>query len=134
MRMAANREGEIVDRVRTLATRRQALGLGSDSAENLWNEYSVFLARDQTFGKSYLEDELRLMCDKVLDDLPDFERQLLVRTTDEYRELWREDAPEPDDADARRWFIGDMLRSLASEAIDYGQDLLDGTDDVEDEA
>ncbi len=122
------RFGEIVGDIIRRLQERKPLGMVGGS-RNAWDEHALALARDEGFVSTATERRVWAVCTEVLDGLSAFERDLLLRMTEEYRQQWDADRPEPDDATARTWLVQDLERALSKQAMDHGFRLVDGDDD-----
>ncbi len=120
--MAPDRQSGIVEQVIVSARQRKPFGF-VDKAGTLWDEYASMLAADAGFGMGEMEDAMQDVCNATLDGLPLFEQRLLVRTTEEYWNYWDADAPEPGDADARRWLVQELLTAISRKGFDRGYEL-----------
>ena len=130
--MAPDRQSGIVEQIIASARQRKPFGL-VDGSGSLWDEYASMLAADAGFGMEEMEDAMRAVCNATLDGLPLFEQRLLARTTEEYWTYWDVDAPEPGDADARRWLVQELLATISIKAFDHGYELAE-TEAGEEEA
>ena len=89
-------------------------------SRNAWDEHALALARDEGFVSTATERRVWAVCTEVLGELSAFERDLLLRMTEEYRQQWDADRSEPDDATARTWLVQDLERALSKQAMDHG--------------
>ena len=116
----------VADMIRRLQ-KREPLGM-SNGARNAWDEHALALSRDEGFVKTATEHRVWAVCTEMLDGMSAFERGLLLRMTEEYRQQWDADSSEPDDVTARDWLVQDIVQKLDKHAIDHGFRLEDGDD------
>ena len=117
----------VADMIRRLKERKPLGMVGG--ARNGWDEHALALSRDEEFVRTATEHRVEAVCIEMLDGMSAFERGLLLRMTEEYRQQWDADSSEPDDATARDWLVQDLVQALDKHAIDHGFRLEDGDDE-----